>query len=76
MRPGRDRSVWIDVSAAASHAKTFNWDYTMETEAGIAGRRLRYRSDRALGGSIKSILHAREQPLDYDICCSRLGNRA
>lgn len=74
----RDRSVWIDIPAGytrlLSH-KRFNWNYELEAEDSLAGRRLRYPSGRVLGGSssINGMLYVRGQPLDYDTW-HRFGN--
>jgi choline dehydrogenase len=75
----RDRSIWIDVPAGFTkllNHKTFNWNFEMEAEEGVAGRRIPCPRGRTLGGSssINGMLYVRGQPLDYDTW-SQLGNR-
>ncbi|MCK1516084.1 GMC family oxidoreductase N-terminal domain-containing protein [Bradyrhizobium sp. 190] len=75
----RDRSMWIEIPAGLTkllNHKNFNWNYEMEAEDGLAGRRLPYPSGRTLGGcsSINGMLYVRGQPLDYDTW-SQLGNQ-
>jgi len=74
-----DRSMWIDIPAGFTkllNHKTFNWNFEMEAEDGVAGRRIPCPRGRTLGGSssINGMLYVRGQPLDYDTW-SQLGNR-
>lgn len=74
----RDNSMWIDIPAGYTklvNHKKFNWNYEMEPEDALVGRRLPYPSGRVLGGcsSINGMLYVRGQPLDYDTW-SQLGN--
>ncbi len=74
-----DKSMWIDIPAGftklLNHDK-FNWNFEMEAEDGMAGRRIPCPRGRTLGGSssINGMLYVRGQPLDYDTW-SQLGNR-
>jgi choline dehydrogenase len=74
-----DRSMWIDIPAGftklLNHDK-FNWNFEMEAEEGMAGRRIPCPRGRTLGGSssINGMLYVRGQPLDYDTW-AQLGNR-
>jgi choline dehydrogenase len=75
----RDKSMWIDMPAGFTkllNHKTFNWNFEMEAEEGMAGRRIPCPRGRTLGGSssINGMLYVRGQPLDYDTW-SQLGNR-
>jgi choline dehydrogenase len=75
----RDRSMWIDVPAGFTkllNHKKFNWNFEMEAEENVAGRRIPCPRGRTLGGSssINGMLYVRGQPLDYDTW-SQLGNR-
>jgi choline dehydrogenase len=75
----RDKSIWIDVPAGFTkllNHKKFNWNFEMEAEEGMAGRRIPCPRGRTLGGSssINGMLYVRGQPLDYDTW-SQLGNR-
>ncbi|MBN9089352.1 MAG: GMC family oxidoreductase N-terminal domain-containing protein [Reyranella sp.] len=75
----RDKSMWIDIPAGftklLNHDK-FNWNFEMEAEDGMAGRRIPCPRGRTLGGSssINGMLYVRGQPLDYDTW-GQLGNR-
>jgi choline dehydrogenase len=75
----RDRSMWIDIPAGftrlLNHDK-LNWNFEMEAEEGMAGRRIPCPRGKTLGGSssINGMLYVRGQPLDYDTW-SQLGNR-
>ncbi len=74
-----DRSMWIDIPAGFTkllNHKKFNWNFEMEAEEGVAGRRIPCPRGRALGGSssINGMLYVRGQPLDYDTW-GQLGNR-
>jgi choline dehydrogenase len=75
----RDKSMWIDIPAGftklLSH-KIYNWNFEMEPEEGMAGRRIPCPRGRTLGGSssINGMVYVRGQPLDYDTW-SQLGNR-
>ena len=75
----RDSSMWIDIPAGftklLNHDK-FNWNFEMEAEDGMAGRRIPCPRGRTLGGSssINGMLYVRGQPLDYDTW-GQLGNR-
>ena len=75
----RDKSMWIDIPAGftklLNHQK-FNWNFEMEAEEGMAGRRIPCPRGRTLGGSssINGMLYVRGQPLDYDTW-GQLGNR-
>ena len=74
-----DKSMWIDIPAGftklLNHEK-FNWNFEMEAEDGMAGRRIPCPRGRTLGGSssINGMLYVRGQPLDYDTW-GQLGNR-
>jgi choline dehydrogenase len=75
----RDKSIWIDVPAGFTkllNHKKFNWNFEMEAEEGMAGRRIPCPRGRTLGGSssINGMLYVRGQPLDYDTW-AQLGNR-
>ena len=75
----RDSSMWIDIPAGFTkllNHKKFNWNFEMEAEEGMAGRRIPCPRGRALGGSssINGMLYVRGQPLDYDTW-GQLGNR-
>ena len=75
----RDKSMWIDIPAGFTRLlnhKTFNWNFEMEAEEGMAGRRIPCPRGRTLGGSssINGMLYVRGQPLDYDTW-GQLGNR-
>jgi choline dehydrogenase len=75
----RDKSMWIDVPAGFTkllNHKKFNWNFEMEAEDGMAGRRIPCPRGRTLGGSssINGMLYVRGQPLDYDTW-AQLGNR-
>src|SRR5882724_11848111 len=75
----RDKSMWIDIPAGFTkllNHKTFNWNFEMEAEEGVAGRRIPCPRGRTLGGSssINGMLYVRGQPLDYDTW-GQLGNR-
>ena len=74
-----DKSMWIDIPAGFTkllNHETFNWNFEMEAEEGMAGRRIPCPRGRALGGSssINGMLYVRGQPLDYDTW-GQLGNR-
>jgi choline dehydrogenase len=75
----RDKSMWIDIPAGftklLNHEK-FNWNFEMEAEDNVAGRRIPCPRGRTLGGSssINGMLYVRGQPLDYDTW-GQLGNR-
>src|SRR5262252_930567 len=75
----RDSSMWINIPAGftklLSH-KIYNWNFEMEPEEGMAGRRIPCPRGRTLGGSssINGMVYVRGQPLDYDTW-SQLGNR-
>jgi choline dehydrogenase len=74
-----DKSMWIDIPAGftklLNHQK-FNWNFEMEAEEGVAGRRIPCPRGKTLGGSssINGMLYVRGQPLDYDTW-GQLGNR-
>ena len=74
-----DKSMWIDIPAGftklLNHEK-FNWNFEMEAEEGMAGRRIPCPRGKTLGGSssINGMLYVRGQPLDYDTW-GQLGNR-
>jgi choline dehydrogenase-like flavoprotein len=74
-----DKSMWIDIPAGftklLNHQK-FNWNFEMEAEEGMAGRRIPCPRGKTLGGSssINGMLYVRGQPLDYDTW-GQLGNR-
>jgi len=74
-----DKSMWIDIPAGftklLNHEK-FNWNFEMEAEEGMAGRRIPCQRGKTLGGSssINGMLYVRGQPLDYDTW-GQLGNR-
>ena len=74
-----DKSMWIDIPAGftklLNHEK-FNWNFEMEAEDGMAGRRIPCPRGKTLGGSssINGMLYVRGQPLDYDTW-GQLGNR-
>ena len=75
----RDKSMWIDIPAGFTkllNHETFNWNFEMEAEEGMAGRRIPCPRGRTLGGSssINGMLYVRGQPLDYDTW-GQLGNR-
>jgi choline dehydrogenase len=75
----RDKSMWIDIPAGFTRLlnhKSFNWNFEMEAEEGVAGRRIPCPRGRTLGGSssINGMLYVRGQPLDYDTW-GQLGNR-
>ena len=75
----QDKSMWIDIPAGftklLNHEK-FNWNFEMEAEDGMAGRRIPCPRGKTLGGSssINGMLYVRGQPLDYDTW-GQLGNR-
>src|SRR5258708_2589581 len=74
-----DKSMWIDIPAGFTkllNHKSFNWNFEMEAEEGMAGRRIPCPRGKALGGSssINGMLYVRGQPLDYDTW-GQLGNR-
>ncbi len=75
----RDKSMWIDIPAGFTkllNHKTLNWNFEMEAEDGMAGRRIPCPRGKTLGGSssINGMLYVRGQPLDYDTW-AQLGNR-
>jgi choline dehydrogenase len=75
----RDKSMWIDVPVGffkLLNHKSYNWNFEMEPEEGMAGRRIPCPRGRTLGGSssINGMLYVRGQPLDYDTW-GQLGNR-
>ena len=75
----RDSSMWIDIPAGFTkllNHKTYNWNFEMEAEDGMAGRRIPCPRGRTLGGSssINGMVYVRGQPLDYDTW-GQLGNR-
>jgi choline dehydrogenase len=75
----RDKSIWIDVPVGFTkllNHKRFNWNFEMEAEDNVAGRRIPCPRGRTLGGSssINGMLYVRGQPLDYDTW-GQLGNR-
>ena len=75
----RDSSMWIDIPAGFTkllNHKTYNWNFEMEPEEGMAGRRIPCPRGKTLGGSssINGMLYVRGQPLDYDTW-GQLGNR-
>jgi choline dehydrogenase len=75
----RDSSMWIDIPAGFTKLfthKTYNWNFEMEAEEGMAGRRIPCPRGRTLGGSssINGMVYVRGQPLDYDTW-SQFGNR-
>ena len=74
-----DKSMWIDIPAGFTkllNHKTFNWNFEMEAEDGMADRRIPCPRGKTLGGSssINGMLYVRGQPLDYDTW-GQLGNR-
>jgi choline dehydrogenase-like flavoprotein len=74
-----DKSMWIDIPAGFTkllNHKTYNWNFEMEPEEGMAGRRIPCPRGKTLGGSssINGMLYVRGQPLDYDTW-GQLGNR-
>jgi len=74
-----DKSMWIDIPAGFTkllNHKTYNWNFEMEAEEGMAGRRIPCPRGKTLGGSssINGMLYVRGQPLDYDTW-GQLGNR-
>src|ERR1700753_3339085 len=74
-----DKSMWIDIPAGFKfllNHKTLNWNFQMEAEEGMAGRRIPCPRARPLGGSssINGMIYVRGQPLDYDTW-GQLGNR-
>ena len=74
-----DKSMWIDIPAGFTKLfdhKTYNWNFEMEPEDGMAGRRIPCPRGKTLGGSssINGMVYVRGQPLDYDTW-SQLGNR-
>ncbi|MFO1081738.1 MAG: choline dehydrogenase [Reyranellaceae bacterium] len=74
-----DKSMWIDIPAGFTkllNHKTLNWNFEMEAEDNVAGRRIPCPRGRTLGGSssINGMLYVRGQPLDYDTW-GQLGNR-
>jgi choline dehydrogenase len=74
-----DKSMWIDIPAGFTkllNHKTFNWNFEMEAEEGVANRRIPCPRGKTLGGSssINGMLYVRGQPLDYDTW-GQLGNR-
>jgi choline dehydrogenase-like flavoprotein len=74
-----DKSMWIDIPAGFTkllNNKTYNWNFEMEAEEGMAGRRIPCPRGKTLGGSssINGMLYVRGQPLDYDTW-GQLGNR-
>ncbi len=74
-----DKSMWIDIPAGFTkllNHKTFNWNFEMEAEDSVKGRRIPCPRGRTLGGSssINGMLYVRGQPLDYDTW-GQLGNR-
>jgi len=75
----RDKSMWIDMPAGFTkllNHKTYNWNFEMEAEEGVANRRIPCPRGKTLGGSssINGMLYVRGQPLDYDTW-GQLGNR-
>src|ERR1700759_3823963 len=75
----RDKSMWIDIPAGFTkllNHKTLNWNFEIEAEDGMAGRRIPCPRGKTLGGSssINGMLYVRGQPLDYDTW-GQLGNR-
>jgi choline dehydrogenase len=75
----RDSSIWIDIPAGFTkllNHKTYNWNFEMEAEEGMANRRIPCPRGKTLGGSssINGMLYVRGQPLDYDTW-GQLGNR-
>jgi choline dehydrogenase len=74
-----DKSMWIDIPAGFTKLfdhKTYNWNFEMEPEDGMAGRRIPCPRGKTLGGSssINGMVYVRGQPLDYDTW-GQLGNR-
>jgi len=74
-----DKSMWIDIPAGFTKLfdhKTYNWNFEMEPEDNVAGRRIPCPRGKTLGGSssINGMVYVRGQPLDYDTW-SQLGNR-
>ena len=74
-----DKSMWIDIPAGFTkllNHRTFNWNFEMEAEEGVANRRIPCPRGKTLGGSssINGMLYVRGQPLDYDTW-GQLGNR-
>src|SRR5215471_2208804 len=74
-----DKSMWIDIPAGFTKLfdhKTYNWNFEMEPEDSVAGRRIPCPRGKTLGGSssINGMVYVRGQPLDYDTW-SQLGNR-
>ncbi|GEP60868.1 GMC family oxidoreductase [Reyranella soli] len=74
-----DKSMWIDIPAGFTkllNHNTFNWNFEMEAEEGMANRRIPCPRGKTLGGSssINGMLYVRGQPLDYDTW-GQLGNR-
>jgi choline dehydrogenase len=74
-----DKSMWIDIPAGFTkllNHKTYNWNFEMEPEEGMAGRRIPCPRGKTLGGSssINGMVYVRGQPLDYDTW-GQLGNR-
>jgi choline dehydrogenase len=75
----RDSSIWIDIPAGFTkllNHKIYNWNFEMEAEEGMAGRRIPCPRGKTLGGSssINGMVYVRGQPLDYDTW-SQFGNR-
>src|SRR5258708_11805413 len=75
----RDSSMWIDIPAGFTKLfthKTYNWNFAMEPEEGMAGRRIPCPRGRTLGGSssINGWASVRGQARHYDMW-SQLGNR-
>ena len=66
-----DKSMWIDIPAGftklLNHDK-FNWNFEMEAEEGMAGRRIPCPRGKTLGGSssINAMLYVRGNASDYD----------
>src|SRR5436190_1161690 len=74
-----DTSMWIDIPAGFTKLfdhKTYNWNFEMEPEDGMAGRRIPCPRGKTLGGSssINGMVYVRGQPLDYDTW-NQFGNR-
>ena len=64
-----DKSMWIDIPAGFTRLlnhKSFNWNFEMEAEEGVANRRIPCPRGRTLCGSssINGMLYVRGQPLD------------
>src|SRR5258708_21721458 len=66
-----DKSMWIDIPAGFTkllNHKTFNWNFEMEAEEGVANRRIPCPRGKTLGGSssINGMLDAVRHPLTHE----------